>query len=101
MLLLDWTNPPLTQLCTRIKAEASNSSVDLARIDRRMVDRAALLPLMLDQLVFAVEKQQMEFLDCAMRDIGLAVIDQLVPGADDVGLAELRFREAQRRVAYR
>jgi len=34
---------------------------DLARIDRRVVDRAALLPLVLDQHVLAVEEQQVEF----------------------------------------
>ncbi len=44
-----------------------------------MVDRAALLPLMLDQRVLAVEEQQMELLHRAVGDIGLAVIDQLVP----------------------
>jgi hypothetical protein len=33
----------------------------LARIDRGVVDGAALLPLVPDQCVLAVEKQQMEF----------------------------------------
>jgi hypothetical protein len=34
---------------------------DLARIDRRVIDRAALLPFMLDQFVLAIEEQQVEF----------------------------------------
>ena len=52
---------------------------DFARIDRGVVDRTALLPLMFDQRVLAVEEQQMELLDGAVGDIGLAVIDQFVP----------------------
>ncbi len=44
-----------------------------------MVDRAALLALMLDQHVLAVEKQDVEFLDLVVRDLGVAIIDQLVP----------------------
>src|SRR5690349_9039806 len=52
---------------------------DLAGVDRRMIDRAALLALMLDQHVLAVEEQNMEFLDLAVRDLRGAVIDQLVP----------------------
>ena len=35
---------------------------DFARIDRGVVDCAALLPLMLDQRVLAVEEQQVELL---------------------------------------
>jgi len=38
---------------------------------------------MLDQHVFAIEKQNMEFLDLIVRDTGIAIIDQLVPGMDD------------------
>jgi len=33
---------------------------DLARIDRGVIDRAALLPLVFDQRVLAVEKQQVK-----------------------------------------
>src|SRR3954452_22947288 len=56
---------------------------------------------MLDQHVLAVKKQQVKFLDRAVGDIGLAVIDQLVPRAENVRLPQSRFRQAQRRVAYR
>ena len=52
---------------------------DFAGINRRMIDRPALLPLVPDQDVLTVEKQDMEFLDFAVRYVRGAVIDQLVP----------------------
>ena len=40
----------------------------LARIDRRMIDGAALLRLVGDQHVLAVEEQDAELLDLLVRD---------------------------------
>src|SRR3984957_17844657 len=42
-------------------AQLQRALDDLAGIDRRMVDRAALLLLVGDQRVLAVEEQEMEF----------------------------------------
>ena len=44
-----------------------------------MVDGAALLALVLDQHILAVEEQDVEFLDLVVRDLGIAIIEQLVP----------------------
>src|SRR5439155_19030967 len=60
-------------------AEIERALDDLARVDRRMVDRAALLALVFDQYVLAVEEQDVELLDLVVRDMGIAIIDQLVP----------------------
>src|SRR5204863_72548 len=46
---------------------------DLAGIDRRVIDRTALLPFVPDQHVLAVEKQDVELLDLAMGDMRGAV----------------------------
>ena len=54
----------------------------LAGIDRCVVDRPALLLLVLDQHVFAVEKEDVELLDPAMGDVRRAVINKLIPRAD-------------------
>jgi hypothetical protein len=52
----------------RSGAEIERALDYLARVDRRMVDRAALLALMLDQHILAVEEQDVEFLDpCCAR----------------------------------
>src|SRR5262249_23690129 len=86
MSALEGVGSPEGWLWTRISAEAPRSSARLPTsrgINRRMVDRPALLALMLDQHVFAIEKQNMEFLDLIVHDTGIAIIDQLVPGMDD------------------
>jgi hypothetical protein len=44
-----------------------------------VVDRPALLLLVFDQHVLAVEEEDVEFLDRAMRDVRSAVIKELVP----------------------
>jgi len=64
-------------------AELERALDDLARIDRRMVDGSALLAFILDQYILAIEEQDVELLDLAVRDLGAAVIDKLVPGVDD------------------
>jgi hypothetical protein len=43
------------------RVEFERALDDLARIDRGMVDRAALLPFMSDKHVLAVEEQQVKF----------------------------------------
>jgi hypothetical protein len=63
-------------------AEIEGALDDLARVNRCVVDRAALLALMFDQRVLAVEKQDVELLDRVVRDLGVAVVDQLVSGID-------------------
>src|SRR5208282_751072 len=60
-------------------AEFEGALDDLAGIDRRVVDGTALLPLVLEQHILAVEEQDVEFLDLAEGDLGAAIIDQLVP----------------------
>src|SRR6516162_3147851 len=73
----------------------------LARIDRRVVDRPALLLLVLDQYVFAVEEEDVELLDLAMRDVRCAIIDQLVPRAEHRPLVQFRPHQPKRRRAHR
>ena len=63
-------------------AELQRAFDDLAGVDRRVVDRAALLLLVLEQRVLAVEEEDVELLDLAVGDIRPAVIDQPVPRAD-------------------
>ena len=43
----------------------------------------------------------MEFLDLAVRDLGAAVIDQLIPGVDNRPLLQLRAHQPQCRFARR
>src|SRR6516164_879809 len=71
-----------------------------ARVDRRMVDGAALLTLMLDQHILAVEKQEMEFLDFAVTDLRGAKVDQLVPRADHGPFEQFRPHQPQRRLTH-
>ena len=47
-------------------AQLQGTLHDFAGIDRGVVDGAALLPLMRDQHILAVEEQQVEFLDLAI-----------------------------------
>ena len=51
----------------------------LAGIDRGVVDRPALLLLVLDQHILAVEEENVELLDTPVGDVCGAVIDELVP----------------------
>jgi hypothetical protein len=55
------------------RAQFERALEDLAGVDRRVIDGAALLTLVLDQYVFAVEEQDMELLDPPVRDLGGAV----------------------------
>jgi hypothetical protein len=64
-----------------------------------MVDCAALLALMLEQHVLAVEKQDVELLDRVVGDVGRAVVDQLVPRIDDRPLLQFRAHQPQGRFA--
>src|SRR3984893_15571027 len=61
-----------------------------AGADRRIADGSALLPLVLDQRVLAVEKKDVELLNLAVGDLRIAIIDQLVPGVDYRPVAQLR-----------
>ena len=54
---------------------------DLAGIDGRVVNRAHLLYLVGDQLVFAVEEQDPELLALFMRHGGVTIINQFLPRA--------------------
>src|SRR5215475_9855280 len=51
----------------------------LARVNRRMVDSAALLPLVFDQYVLSVEKKDVKLLDFSVSNLRCAIIDQFVP----------------------
>jgi hypothetical protein len=81
--------------------ELERSFDDLASVDRRMIDGAALLALMSDQHVFAVEKEDVKFLDFAVSDLRVAAIDQLVPGIDDRPPFQFRSQHPQPRLARR
>jgi len=52
---------------------------DLARIDRRVVDRALLLHLVGDDLVLLVEKQDAELLLVGERHGGAAIVEHRRP----------------------
>ena len=78
----DGLGSPEGWLCTRIRAAAlsvERALHHLARIDRRVVDGAALLHLVGDQHVLAVEEQDAELLGLLVRERGVAVVDQLLP----------------------
>src|SRR5271169_1145556 len=82
-------------------AEFERALDHLAGIDRGVVDRAALLALVLEQHILAVEKQDVELLDLVVRDLGAAIIDQLVPGIDHRPFLQLRPHQPQRCLAHR
>jgi hypothetical protein len=54
-----------------------------------------------DQHVLPVEKENVKFLDLAVRDLRGAIIDQLVPGIDDRPLFQFRAQRPQPRLARR
>lgn len=60
-------------------AQLKRALDDLAGIDRRVVDRAALLLFVGDQRVLAVEEQQVKLLDLAVGDVRAAIIDRMYP----------------------
>ena len=62
-----------------------------------MIDGAGLLALMGDQRVAVVEEEQMELLDLVLGQIGEAIIQQLLPVADDRALDQLLPRSSARR----
>ena len=64
-------------------------------------DRPALLLLVLDQHVFAVEKEDVELLDPAMGDVRRAVINKLIPRADHRPLVQFRPHQPTRRLTHR
>ena len=80
--------------------ELERSLYHLARIDRRVVDGPALLLLVLDQHVLAVEEEDVEFLDLAVGDMRRAVVDELVPGADHRALLQLRPHQPECGLAH-
>ena len=77
----DGLGSPEGWLCTRISARrcVEGALDDLARIDRRVVDRAALLDLVGDQHVLAVEEEDAELLGLLVGEGSVAIVDQLLP----------------------
>ena len=78
----DGVGSPDGWLCTRMIAVADSSSarlIDLARIDRRVVDRAGLLHLVGDQRVLLVEEQDAELLALLERHRRAAIVEHLRP----------------------
>ena len=66
----------------------------LARVERRVVDRAAALHLVADQDVLAVEEQDAEMLGRLVLHGELEVVDQRRPGADHRPLLDLLLQHA-------
>ena len=60
-------------------AEFKRTFDNLPGVDGGMVDCSTLLTFMLDECVLAVEKENMEFLYFAVRDLRGAIIEQFVP----------------------
>jgi hypothetical protein len=48
---------------------------DLAGVDRRMIDGAALLSLVLDQCILAIQEEYVEFLNFAVGNLRTAIVD--------------------------
>jgi hypothetical protein len=55
---------------------------DLARVDGRVIDRAALLHLVGDEIVLGIKKQDSEVLDLVVGHCRLQVSDQRLPVAE-------------------
>src|SRR5690242_6633268 len=51
----------------------------LPGINWRVIDCPPLLPLILDQRILAIKKENMKLLDLAVCDLGAAIVDQFVP----------------------
>jgi hypothetical protein len=81
------------------QSKSSSYVIDIARLP---VDNgSALLALILDQHILAIEEQNVELLDLAVRDLGAAVVDKRVPGVDDRPLLQLRAHQPQCRFPRR
>src|SRR6516162_10525142 len=77
-------------------AELERALYHLASIDRRMVDGAALLTLVLDEHVLAIEQQEMELLNLAVSDLSAAIVDELVPRTDHRPFLQLGSHQPER-----
>src|SRR6516165_4421047 len=77
-------------------AELERALYHLASIDRRVVDGAALLTLVLDEHVLAIEKQEMELLNLAVSDLSAAIVDELIPRADHRPFLQLGSHQPER-----
>src|SRR5512133_1735611 len=60
-------------------SELKGAFDDLTCVNRRVIDRASLLSLVLDQRILAIEKQYMKLLYLAVSDLRITILDQLVP----------------------
>ena len=68
----------------------------LARIDRRVVDRAGLLHFVGDQGVLLVEEQDAELLALLEGHRRAAIVEHLVPGGQHLAALDLAARHALR-----
>ena len=73
---------------------------DFARIDRGVVDGATLLGFVGDDLVLTVEVDEAELFGGVVGHARLAVVEQIVPGRDDVGVAHAGLKRELDRGLY-
>src|SRR5438132_13579051 len=63
----------------RLSPQFESAFDHLASINWGVIDRPPLLPLILDQRILSIEEENMKLLDVAVCDLGVAIVEQLVP----------------------
>jgi hypothetical protein len=101
MSAFEGVGSPEGWLWTKIKAdpELERAFDDFAGVDRRMIDRAALVPLVLDQCILAIQKEYMELLDFAVGDLRIAIVDQCVARCDQGAAMQFCPHKSKRHLA--
>src|SRR5690606_10826780 len=64
----------------RARGQFQRAAYHLARIDRRMIDRADLLAFVSDEAVLLVQEEDAELLALLKRHGGVAIFKNLAPG---------------------
>ena len=83
----------------RSGVESQGTLQDLARVDGRVIDRAALLHLVGDEIVLGIKKQDSKLFDLLLNHCRLQVGDQRLPVAEHRPAAHLGSGHAARDLA--
>ena len=81
--------------------ELQGATHDLARINRRVVHRPALMRFVGNKDVFAIEKQDLHLLDPQIGEPDPTVLNNFIPSAEDRTTIDRRTNRLSRNLMYR
>ena len=82
------------------RAQIQRPAQHLAHANRCPIDRSDPLPLMADQPILGVEKQQVKFLHTAVTEVQAAVLKQGIEGRQQGPIRNLHRCQPPRRLAH-